>query len=420
MTKRSGCKTANGLHAVTAGLLMLLFACQLLSPPVQAQESSLDYRIDAGDILNFDILDDEDLPVQLTISGSGQIQLPLVGGVTVAGMTIPEALEELRKQYIKLQLFIEPKIAVSVATYRPIFVLGEVKQPGSFPFQSYLTTEQAIGLAGGMLTGLNDAEDRILTRARLQGELYVNSADLAKEALFVARYAAQIAGRTSITNDDIPAEVRPFLDQGVIDKIRRGEERTLQADTAAFAADMVLIDDNIMEAKRQIDLLEELVANQKKSIRLTGEGLQRTNDLLKKGLKTASDLAEFQRQLTSDEGRLLTTLSEISQAKRAVSTLNRERAQLRNTRKKEALQLHQEHSIMTDKLVVLRRGIEEQLLLVASMNAEDAQQIKTAVISYKVRRRGRTGLKDISADSQTELHPGDVLIVAIERVGQPS
>ena len=45
----------------------------------------------SGHVLQFDVLDDEDLPVQLTVGGDGTVQAPLIGSVSLAGLSLPDA-----------------------------------------------------------------------------------------------------------------------------------------------------------------------------------------------------------------------------------------------------------------------------------------------------------------------------------------
>ena len=50
----------------------------------------------------------------------------------------------LKPDYLK-----NPRVSVEVIDYRPIYVLGEVREPGSYPYSANLTVVNAIALAGG-------------------------------------------------------------------------------------------------------------------------------------------------------------------------------------------------------------------------------------------------------------------------------
>ncbi|MNJ68872.1 SLBB domain protein [compost metagenome] len=45
---------------------------------------------------------------------------------------------------------VEPRVTVSVITYREFYISGEVQKPGGYPYQPGLTLDRAIALAGGL------------------------------------------------------------------------------------------------------------------------------------------------------------------------------------------------------------------------------------------------------------------------------
>jgi polysaccharide export outer membrane protein len=79
---------------------------------------------------------------------SGRVSFPLIGSIVVAGRTTPQVeqsvAELLAQGYVK-----NPRISVTMFSYRPIFIRGAVQQTGSFPFSEGLTVGKAIALAGG-------------------------------------------------------------------------------------------------------------------------------------------------------------------------------------------------------------------------------------------------------------------------------
>jgi protein involved in polysaccharide export with SLBB domain len=375
------------------------------------------YVLDAGDILQFDFLDDEELPVQLTVSTEGYVQVPLLGPQLVGGSTMEEALVALKNKFVEKGLLVDPRITFSVSTWRPIFILGDVRSPGSYPFQANMTAEMGEGMAGGLPAATSTTEERVLAKARLQAEIVQSSTEIAKEAVLSAKNSAQLANRVSITPDDIPATVRNIVDMALFEQLKAGEEDVLKAELSSFKAESKLIDESIVEAERQLGILDELIDNQKRSIKLSEDSLKRGNELMKKGLKTVNDIDDLRRQVAADEARLLSALSAISASKRAVSTLNRDRAQLENTRVKDATRARQDHQANINRLVAQRAGLEEQLLLIANLSIQEASEVKTVEITYKIRRRGTEGNQSIAAAPDTPLHPGDVLFVSINRPG---
>ena len=44
---------------------------------------------------------------------------------------------------------LRPRVSVEVLSYRPFYIMGEVNQPGSYPYRAGLTVLNAAALAGG-------------------------------------------------------------------------------------------------------------------------------------------------------------------------------------------------------------------------------------------------------------------------------
>ena len=57
---------------------------------------------------------------------------------------MPSPTSSLADGYIR-----EPHVAVEVESDRPFFILGEVTQPGQYPYVANMTAETAVAIAGG-------------------------------------------------------------------------------------------------------------------------------------------------------------------------------------------------------------------------------------------------------------------------------
>jgi len=82
------------------------------------------------------------------VSGAGDISLPLIGSVRVANFTVTEVeqriVDKLRPDYLK-----NPRVNIEVLNYRPFYILGEVKEPSSYPYVDGMTYMNAVAIAGG-------------------------------------------------------------------------------------------------------------------------------------------------------------------------------------------------------------------------------------------------------------------------------
>ncbi|NVJ98822.1 MAG: polysaccharide export protein [Alphaproteobacteria bacterium] len=136
----------------------MLFAASLIGLAVSASAQSdtapgssnavSRYQLGSGDQIRVTVYGEEDLSGEFEIDGSGLVSLPLIGAVNVGGVDIDRAetliIEKLADGYL-----VNPRVSVEVMNYRPFYILGEVKKPGSYPFVNGMTILNAVALASG-------------------------------------------------------------------------------------------------------------------------------------------------------------------------------------------------------------------------------------------------------------------------------
>lgn len=136
--------------AVVVVLRRMIFGMLCICFQLQAQSSLQGYTFGPGDTLKITVYQEPDLSVTAKVSQQGFIDLPLLGSVKLAGMT-----QQQSKQYLEERLrdgyLVAPSVSITVDKYRPFFIYGEVRSPGSFAYQPDITVEQALALAGGLL-----------------------------------------------------------------------------------------------------------------------------------------------------------------------------------------------------------------------------------------------------------------------------
>lgn len=140
-----------GMIAVLAGLAM--------PEPVRAQDAG--YVLGAGDRVRVTVFGEADLSGEFQIDGQGSFPMSLIGTVSAAGKT-SRGLEEHIATLYRDGYLVRPQISVEVLNFRPFSILGEVRNPGSFPYREGLTVLDAIALAGGY-TFRADEDDVRLT-----------------------------------------------------------------------------------------------------------------------------------------------------------------------------------------------------------------------------------------------------------------
>lgn len=151
-------------------LAALLAGCSAPPQTVRTQPDAV-YLLDAGDEVNVTVSGEQDISMRFKIDNSGSITYPYIGQLTLRGKTpeqvSKEIADKLRGNYLQA-----PMVTVSVAEFRKIYLLGEVKKPDGYAWEPGLTAEKAIALAGGF-TDRADRHDLRIRQART-GKLLEN------------------------------------------------------------------------------------------------------------------------------------------------------------------------------------------------------------------------------------------------------
>lgn len=106
------------------------------------------YVLRPNDQIRLQIYGETNVSGVYTIDGGGAVSIPLAGRIHAAGLTAAELERTIRKR-LNGTVLTDPHVNVQVATYGPIYIRGEVKQPGQFPYVPGLTIGDAVALAGG-------------------------------------------------------------------------------------------------------------------------------------------------------------------------------------------------------------------------------------------------------------------------------
>lgn len=133
-------------------------------PTLMAGEG--DYVLASGDTIDLMVYREPDLSMRSKIARDGRVQLPLLGEVGVAGMTVRDAQEHIRK-LLNADYLVDPQVYLNIASYtqRKITLIGQVVRPGSYELQGNesLGILEAIGMAGGF-TRIADSKNITVKR----------------------------------------------------------------------------------------------------------------------------------------------------------------------------------------------------------------------------------------------------------------
>ncbi|GEM_PF-1902559 len=127
------------------------------SAPVTSQvavpgaEREPGYRIGPGDLLSIAVSNIKQFEQTVRVSNTGKIHVPFLGVIKVADMTPSELERHLAGRLREDGLVKDPWVGVSIQQYRaqPVYILGEVMDPGQFVIRDEMYLIDLITLAGG-------------------------------------------------------------------------------------------------------------------------------------------------------------------------------------------------------------------------------------------------------------------------------
>ena len=184
-----------------------------------------DYVLQPGDVLSVTVMRHPEMSAgNATIAPDGDISLPVVGQIAVAGMTVREVTDEIARR-LRARL-VRPEVTVSLqrATPAQVFVLGDVRKPGAYALGEGWGVPELLAEAGGSPT----------PPAMLRATLY--RADGERADLDLAAVVAGEGGKLALQAGDI-LELRPrTISVTVIGAVPRAGTYEVPADAGLLEA----------------------------------------------------------------------------------------------------------------------------------------------------------------------------------------
>ena len=159
------------LRSLSKTLLWLAAAAAFGAGSAMAQDSTADtdYRINGGDLLHISVYGEPNLDRDVPVQPDGGVAFPLVGNLNARGMTLQDLqgriADHLREsQYFPNLTNNEVTVSMVKATGNSVSVVGQVRQPGTFAYDTQLDVMQALSLAGGLTPFASKSKIKILRR----------------------------------------------------------------------------------------------------------------------------------------------------------------------------------------------------------------------------------------------------------------
>ena len=362
------------------------------------------YRLAPGDRIALIVIGQPEISGQLSVDNSGEVQVPLLGSLKVAGSTLSECQEKilsgLSQGYLR-----DPAVFVSLAEVRPIHVLGDVRSPGTFAYRFGSIVKSAISNAGGLGSSLRSdtslaeylaADERVRVLTATRDRLLVRK----------ARLEAHLAGSKSFALPQQLATADADLKSVIAE-----EQRALDVATQAYEKRRKLLEDQRPLMAAEHDALDGQIAAQKEQIKLLKNEIQAIASLKGKGLARSNSVLELGLSLSTKESDLWKLQADRSRLQLAINDLDARISQSEQSQKDQ---------ILAD-LGLVQQGLYDADVALPSAMAQRATRFRLVgqtldqALAYEAKIT-RVGIKDVetfTATETTRLEPGDIIEIRI-------
>jgi polysaccharide export outer membrane protein len=373
------------------------------------------YTLGAGDKLRVLVFNEPDLSGEFTVDSDGGMAMPLIGEVKAAGLTVRQ-LETAIANTLKRGYMVDPQVAVEILETRPFYILGEVRQPGSYPYVNGMTVLNAMALAGGNTVTEQD-EIRLLievTRAREALELVQKNywAALTREARLIAERddKASIAWPEELMAVGEDPDVADFID---------AEQRLFEARRSAIIQETKALRAQIKDIKQELAAGEVRIQTTQEERRIIDLQVKDMQTLFDKGLSRKTQLLDLQRQAAGLTSQLANDRAALARTRRAITQAELEIVRLHNNRLSDVVDNFQlvqtQLSEYMTRLQAARDNLQQNEYKLgdvrATLTAGDARQIV-------ITRNTPEGKRDVQASEDTAVLPGDVIRIQRARTDQ--
>ncbi|MGX9120888.1 polysaccharide biosynthesis/export family protein [Mesorhizobium sp. BHbsci] len=350
------------------------------------------------------ILQRPELSGEYIVQEDGTISVPLLGAIPVANRSTQQVQADLAKTFNQL-LGREGLVNVLPLERPPIYVLGPVKNPGSFKYAAGMTILHAIALAGGLdraesepwqkIEAVRETQKRsgaIDTMLKLLARAAVLKAERDGTAPKIPRQLLELAGATEAANlVNEQSDRRKAVATARKDR-ERATMRALEAakqDVAAYA---------------RMESFDEL-------IKLRQERVNSMRTLVDRKVLSMTVMDQIQSELSDAQQRRQDARNQYASAKQRLAWLESEvlrtRADLRNDLEVE-IETTESQIAANVRELNASEGVLYTLPVTRAQFAKDANSA-----TYQIVRQSAAGPVSIESDGMTLLQPGDLVNISV-------
>lgn len=117
-------------------------------PPLESAGVA-EIRLAPGDKIAIAVQELEAMSGEYIVDETGRISLPLINQLQASGLTYGEMQNAIASRLVAADIVKAPNVTVQPLDLRPVYILGEVREPGEYAFRQGMTVFSAVAMAGG-------------------------------------------------------------------------------------------------------------------------------------------------------------------------------------------------------------------------------------------------------------------------------
>ncbi|UFN49839.1 polysaccharide biosynthesis/export family protein [Roseomonas sp. OT10] len=382
------------------------FAGSLVAAPARAETP--DFLLGPGDRVAVSVFRRPDLSGEFRILPGGTLSLPFLGSLPASGLPLSALRDAIQARLKEDAFLLDPRVTLDLVEARPVFVAGDVRRPGSYPFQFGMTVLHAITAAGGPRAVDTEELGAQIEIGNLREKLRQAQQGIGLALIRRERLQAERDGAADFTAPD----TRRYLSEEKAAEVVASERRMMAQRDEVIRTQKAMIADQTALYRAEIQALTEQAESKQREGDLVLEETRYAQNLLRQGLTPRTPrINELQRlsiQLESDRRQIA---AQIARARQEIVRLEQSANGLEQQRQIEVTGWLRDNADLLNGLTVTLEESHASLTRVgealpAPGGARDAAD------RFVILRQSGGGTERIAARADTPLRPGDLVETA--------
>jgi polysaccharide export outer membrane protein len=386
---------------------------------------SAEYHIEMGDTIEFNAAAMPQLKTRSMVGLDGTITLPLIGQIKAADLSSEELLQAVR-QKISSKVFrrkaddgrdvptmLSPdEVSVSIAEYRPIYVNGDVSQPGERTYRPGMTVRQAIALAGGYDVMRFRTQNPLLDEADFRAEYNSQWTNYVQQQATILRLKAELENKPEYDHKAMDETPIPKSVAGQISNIA---DKQLTTSNALYQKEKAYLESAVKTATDRVAALVQQEQKEKEGADFDAGEVTRVQTLYDQKTVPITRLLDAKRSILLSATRYLQTVAQRGQSERDRDELKSKLDKLDDERRSGALAQLQTAEVRLATIRSQLQALGDKLLYTGLIRSQLVRGTgaEPSIIIYRQHGPDR---RKIEADQSAELLPGDVVDVVLQKI----